>query len=197
MVDFGETTILASDDSGNNGALVAQQAVLGVAGTLQTLSFYVTPGTSAGSMRLGCYTDGGTVPNALVAQTNAFAVIDGWNTNPVISPTPMTAGTYWLVYEYDTGTVGLKVVTNGSFADVAFSFAAMPSTFPGGAATGSLHWSFFGSVSVGSGTTDSSKLLGKSVLLGRSMLLASPRERSPRSRFRRRGALYVSTLDRP
>src|SRR5262245_54240801 len=52
-VTIGETNILPDYDDGNANLLVAQQASLGQAATLQSLSFYVT--NAAGSLRLGVY----------------------------------------------------------------------------------------------------------------------------------------------
>jgi hypothetical protein len=52
-MNFGETRILTTPDSGNAGLLLAQKATLTTGGTLQTISFYVT--TAAGTMRMGVY----------------------------------------------------------------------------------------------------------------------------------------------
>ena len=97
-ITMGETTVFGSDDSGNGGLLLVQDATLAQTATLQSLSFYVN--AAAGNLRLGIYDatgpNGG--PGALKAQTNAFAPVVGWNTQSVITPVLLPAGAYWLAY---------------------------------------------------------------------------------------------------
>lgn len=170
MTDFGENTIQGTDDGGNQGNILAQQATLASPGTLQTLSFYVTPGTQAGNMRLGCFTESSALPGALLAETNSFSVVSAWNTQSVITPVLLSAANYWLAYQYDDGGVGLKISTFGigSFAFKGQAFGAFPGTFGTPDGSGSGHWSLYGTVT---GAAGSQIIIAPSYLLARNTLL--------------------------
>jgi len=92
---MGETNVLGSDDSENANYVLAQQATLGQAGTLESLSFYVSQ--AAGSLVLGVYdaSGPGNGPGTLIAQTAGFTPVVGWNTQSV-APVTLSAGTYRL-----------------------------------------------------------------------------------------------------
>jgi RNA polymerase sigma factor (sigma-70 family) len=146
---MGETNILSSDDSDNANLLLAQQATLAQPGTLQSLSFYVTQ--AAGSLRLGLYDASGPGggPGKLLAQTNAFTPVVGWNTAAVVSPAPLAAGTYWLAYlPSDNNLHFAKDRTSGSFAAYSFPFGPMPATFSTTAGRQTAHWSFYATLTM-------------------------------------------------
>ena len=110
-ISIGVTQILAGPDSGNANLLLAQKATLSQAATIQSLSFYVAQ--AAGTLRLGIYGTSGTSPGALLASTNSFTTILGWNTANVITPVVLQPGTYWLAYL--PSVLSLKSVTITSF----------------------------------------------------------------------------------
>jgi hypothetical protein len=85
-VTIGETQVLPTSDGGNANLLLAQQATLSQAATIQSLSFHVL--AAAGNLRLGIYdgTGPGGGPGAKKAETSSFAPVAGWNTANVISP---------------------------------------------------------------------------------------------------------------
>lgn len=179
-VDFGETTILTNDD-GNFGTVTSQQAALGTAGTLQTLSFYVKPGTALGHIVLGLYAESGGLPGAKLAQTAQFNAADAWNTQPVQTPVALAVGNYWLAYEYDDSTtLTIKVVGNGSFAQVTFTYnAVLPDPF-GTPGTGGFHWSFYGTVSTPTAFNNRSNQLRRGILAANVKMLTFPESIRPR-----------------
>src|SRR5215831_7351778 len=119
---MGETTQLPSPDNGNGNLLLVQDAQLTAAGTLESLSFFVT--TPAGSLILGVYDASGTGggPGKLLASTAPFTPVAGWNTQPVIAPVKLTVGTYWLAYlPSDNNLAFLKENAKGTAYYYAFA----------------------------------------------------------------------------
>lgn len=150
---MGETNILSSGDSGNGNLLLAQQATLSQAGTLQSLSFYVT--TAAGNLRLGVYDATGPSggPGSLKAQTNSFVPTTGWNTQNVVTPIALTAGTYWLAYLPSSSSLAFVRDGTGSFRYYSYTFGPMPTTFSTTPTSGTDHWSLYATLTQGGGTT--------------------------------------------
>ena len=146
-VNIGETTVLATNDSGNGGLLLAQQASLATTATIQSLSFYVT--TPGGDLRLGIYdaTGPGGGPGAKRAETNSFTPISGWNTANVIAPVSLPAGVYWLAYFPSSSALGFRVDTTGSAKWYSYPFGVMPNTFSTSPTSGAYHWSFYATLS--------------------------------------------------
>jgi hypothetical protein len=152
-VTMGLTTIAEHGNSGDGNLLVAYKTTLAQAGTLQSLSFYVT--TADGQLRLGVYDATGPNgrPGALKAETNAFTPTTGWNTQPVTSPVSLPAGTYWLTYHPSSSNLAFKtdfdwLNVNTYYADRAFG--PMPATFPAGQYSGGEAWSFYGTLTANS-----------------------------------------------
>jgi hypothetical protein len=147
---IGETNVLSNDDNGNANLLLAQQATLGQAATLQSLSFYVT--NAAGSLVLGVYDSAGPSggPGTKKAQTAAFTPVVGWNTASVTTPVALAAGSYWLAYlSSDNGLAFRKApVASGvpSSTFYSYSFGNMPSTFSTTPSTTTSHWSLYGTM---------------------------------------------------
>jgi len=148
---FGETAVLAQDDAGNGGLLVAQEAVLAQAGTLQTLSFYVT--TASGQLRLGVYdaTGPGGGPGAKRAETAEFAPQVGWNTVTVSSAVALPAGTYWLAYLSNTNALHFRMTTSGKARWYSVTYGPLPATYSSSPSSGTYHWSFYGTLVTGGG----------------------------------------------
>src|SRR5262249_569172 len=122
-VTMGESAIMPSDDNGNANLLLAQKTTLTQAGTLQSLSFYVTQ--AAGSLVLGVYDatglNGG--PGKLLATTNSFTPVVGWNTANVTTPVHLAAGTYWLAYLPSDNNLHFRVDrTSGTLEWYSFAF---------------------------------------------------------------------------
>jgi hypothetical protein len=152
---FGETNAVGTGgDGGNANSLLTQSATLSQAGTLQSLSFYVR--NAAGHLRLGVYDATGTGGEAgnLLAQTNGFTPINGWNTVNVITPVGLAAGNYWLAYLTDSNSLGFTVNSNsGQEYGYGYTYGTMPATFTyqaGG--SNAVHWSFYGTVTSGGST---------------------------------------------
>src|SRR5215471_1929471 len=93
-ITIGETNILPVADSDNANLLPAQNAVLSQPATIVSLSFYVT--AANGNLRMGIYdaTGPGGGPGKLIAQTNNFKAVQGWNTANVIQPVLLPSGNY-------------------------------------------------------------------------------------------------------
>ncbi|MCC7000691.1 MAG: PKD domain-containing protein [Gemmatimonadaceae bacterium] len=147
-VTFGESTLLPNVDGGNGDLLVAMQAAVPQGGTLQSLSFYIT--NAAGQLRLGVYDASGPNggPGALVATTNAFTPVVGWNTVPSTTAVTLPAGTYWLAYLASSSSLQFLMTPNGSGRWYSVPFGALPSTYSTSPAAGAYHWSFYGTLSV-------------------------------------------------
>jgi hypothetical protein len=142
---MGVTTVLPAADSQNGNLLLAQQATLSEAATLQSLSFYVS--SAAGSLRLGVYdsTGPGGGPGALLAQTAGAAAVKGWNTQPTGSGPTLPAGTYWLAYLPSSSTLAFHKENNtGPCYYYFYKYAAMPATFsPTPSSCTPTNWSFY------------------------------------------------------
>ena len=98
LITIGETNTSPIEDGGNGNLLIAQQATLTQAATLQSLSFYVM--NAAGNLRLGIYdaTGPGGGPGSKKAETNSFVPVLGWNTVDATPQVTLPPGTYWLAY---------------------------------------------------------------------------------------------------
>ena len=140
---FGETAILSVNDSGNSNTLVTQEAALSQPGTLQSLSLYVV--TAAGNLRLGIYdaTGSGGGPGNLLSQTSSVVPTTSWNTVPV-SPTALSAGTYWLAFLSDSNSLVTMATTgSGSYRYYTHSFGSLSNTLSNPSGDGSGHYSLY------------------------------------------------------
>ncbi|MBE7554342.1 MAG: hypothetical protein HS126_25090 [Anaerolineales bacterium] len=143
---IGETNILAADDSGNGDLLVAQQVILHQSATLQSLSFYIT--SAAGQLRLGIYDDAGGNPGTLRAQTTAFTPVVGWNTQNVLTPVLLPAGTYWLAYLAESNNLHFRVELSGSSRFYSHPFGVLPNTFSSSPSSDTFHHSLYATLLV-------------------------------------------------
>jgi hypothetical protein len=148
-ITMGQTTILASDDSGNGNLLLAQSATLPQSAALQSMSFYVT--TAAGNLRLAVYDSTGPSggPGAKVAETSEITTTTGWDTAPTTTHPTLNAGTYWLAYLPSSNSLGMKVANSGSEKHYGFTYGVMPSTFSTTPTSGTANWSIYASLSSG------------------------------------------------
>jgi hypothetical protein len=149
---FGYTAIAPTDDSGNRNLLLAQPASLSHAGTITSLSFYVT--TAAGNLRLGIYDNAGAggIPKNKLAETNGFTPTTGWNTVDLITPVALTAGTYYLVYLPSSNSLHFRVDADpaGPTAYVSsFTYGTMPATYPATPPSTPAQWSFYATLTSG------------------------------------------------
>jgi hypothetical protein len=101
---FGYDTQFANTTSGVNGVQVGTQVVLPEDGTLESIAAYINPGGGGKDYRYAIYTDNAGEPGNLIVET----AVDnqggtGWKTIPV-TPTPLTAATYWLALSFSHGT---------------------------------------------------------------------------------------------
>jgi Domain of unknown function (DUF1929)/Galactose oxidase, central domain len=140
-ITIGVTQVLTEFDNGNANLLLAQEATLSQAATIQSLSFYVAQ--AAGSLRLGIYGTSGTAPGSLLATTNSFTTVLGWNTANVITPVVLQPGTYWLAYLPSDNNLQFKKATRGFFVLKNFAYGPMPATFPPPSSSGPAQWSFY------------------------------------------------------
>ena len=144
---FGETAILPALTVQDSGKLWGQSADNTQAGTLRSLSIYVSS-TPAGTMQLALYDNSGSGggPGKLLASTKMFTVAQGWNTQPVITPITLPVGTYYLAFELQSSAVRLTLTNSGSKFYKYVAYGSFPSTF-GSATSGVGHRSFYGTVS--------------------------------------------------
>ena len=129
------------------GVLLAQKAYLATAGSLQNLSFYVDSG-AAGSMHLAVYSDNNGQPDKLLAKTADFTVVNGWNTQPVVTPVALQTGTYWLAYEHTDPGVQFLRFNYGSYVGMTHTWGALPASWGTSTLSGADHWSFYAKLGV-------------------------------------------------
>jgi hypothetical protein len=142
---MGETAVLNAADSQNGNLLLAQEATLSAAGTLQSLSFYVTQAT--GTLVLGVYTvTPSGMPGTLVAQTAEFTPVNGWNVASTTTNPTLQAGNYYLAYfPSSSGLSFVKENNTGNCYYYTLQFTAiLPQTFNGGPNNCTpTEWSFY------------------------------------------------------
>ena len=146
-VTMGDTAVETAADSGNANLVIAQQATLAQAGTLQSLSFYVT--TAGGQMYLAVFSDNGGKPGTLLGQTAVFTPATGWNTKPTTTAPSLPAGTYWLVYAPSSNTLAFRKQNNsGNCSYFPRTFQALPTGWPtaGVLSCTPTTWSFYATV---------------------------------------------------
>ena len=147
-ITIGDTTIESRDDSNNANCLTVQKATLSQTATIQSLSLYVN--ALGGNLRLGLYADNAGAPGALLASTNEFTPTStGWNTQNVVSPVSLTAGTYWLAYLPQSNNLGFKMSNNssGTALWINVNYGPLPATFPSASGGGAGQWSFYATLS--------------------------------------------------
>jgi hypothetical protein len=146
-VTMGNANVETGIDNGNGNILLAQQASLTTAGTLNTLSFYVT--TAAGSLVLGVYDNTGPSggPGKLLASTASFTPVTGWNTQNVTTKPNLAAGTYWLARLPSSSTLAYRARSSANCSYKSQSFGNLPATFPTGLSSCTpTTWSFYGTL---------------------------------------------------
>jgi len=131
--------------SGLGNRLVAQQVTLPESATIQSLSYYVA--TAGGQLRLGIYNNSGNAPGTLVAQTAAFTPVAGWNTQTVLTPSLLPAGTYWLAFLPQNNGLAGRVVPSGAGRHYSYTFGTLPGTFSSSSTSGAFHFSFYATLS--------------------------------------------------
>ena len=157
LVNYGQTGTLAKTDSGNANLVSVQQTNFSQGGTLHSLSFYVD--TAAGNLVLGVYDSSGANggPGKLVAQTQAFTPVVGWNTYSLSSTASVSAGSYWLAYLPSSNNLVMGFVSaSGQQAQTmnyTYSSTMTPSTFGPASDTGTGNWSIYATVAVSSSST--------------------------------------------
>ncbi|HQV93738.1 MAG TPA: hypothetical protein PLA27_07610 [Anaerolineales bacterium] len=145
--NIGETTVLGNAYSGLGNQLLAQQVALSQTATIQSLSYYVS--TAGGQMRLGIYSNVASGPGSLMAQTTAFTPVTGWNTQAVVTPTQLTAGTYWLAFLPQNNTLAGRVNPSGEGRYYSYTFGAMPATYSTSPTNSAFTFSFYATFSTG------------------------------------------------
>ena len=157
-VTIGSPFVWPAADGDNGNLLLAQVATLPQAGTIQSLSFYVT--TVAGNLILGIYDASGPSggPGALKAATASFAAKAGWNTAKVVTPVSLAAGHYWLAYLPSSNALGFrKMNTTGDCKMYSYSFGNLPSKFSTSPAScNPTTWSFYATLTASSSGATSS-----------------------------------------
>jgi hypothetical protein len=143
---MGQPNIFASANSGDANLLVAQKTPLNQAGTVNTLSFYVT--ATAGQLYLGVYSDNAGIPSSLLATTAVFTptcqAYPCWVTQPVVTPVLLQPGNYWLAYHPSSSSLAfVKADVGGGSVFYSRTFAALPSTFGQPFSTTSAQMSFY------------------------------------------------------
>lgn len=112
---FGNENIESSDLNNVKETQIATQVSLAENGTVTSISAYVK-GTTPKLLRLAIYSDAGGEPGSLIVETVTEAVESNlfhWHTTD-ISPTSLTAGTYWLALAFEHDTMYCKQSGSGA-----------------------------------------------------------------------------------
>jgi hypothetical protein len=120
----------AGTSTTGSGYLFGQQFTTASPSTVVRLGFIT--GASAKTAQLALYSDVGGNPDALVASTAVFSVVNGVNEVAVTSPAALPAGAYWIMTVFSDATLILESTgSNSTIKDVAFSIGTpLPTTFP-------------------------------------------------------------------
>lgn len=146
-IKFGEQVPGATDNSGDGNVLLIQPGAISVAGTLQYMAFHST--IPAGNLRLGLY----DASDNIVVQTASFAVVEGWNIQPV-SPVEVSPGTFGWAHNPSSSSMhyGLHSGVGGPHRLVAHPFGTLPSSWPGGGSGPTAgHWAAYCTVLIPAG----------------------------------------------
>jgi hypothetical protein len=105
---LGIATTEPTQDSGDADQVIATSATLNQAGTVESMSIYITTSGAVGHGMLAIYnaTGSGGAPGALVAQTPSFTLTSGWNTQSVTTPVALQAGSYYVAFTVDNNGAG-------------------------------------------------------------------------------------------
>ncbi len=156
IFQIGETAVLSDFDGSNADKLHAQSAVLNQAGSVISLSFYVTH--ADGDLRLGVYDSSGPSggPGLKVAETLAFTPVFGWNTANVMAPINLTPGTYWLAYLPSSNNLAFLKSANSSSSGRYFNyqFGVLPQVFSTNPTSTPSHWSLYATLTASGGSSN-------------------------------------------
>jgi hypothetical protein len=156
--DYGQCTKDGAFDVGEAATLETSVAAFDLyaskitlttnASLLKTLSLYADNAVAKAKFQIGLYDasgDGGG-PGKLLATTDSFENIAGWNKKPVKTFVALPAGDYWLGFQASSNTLRAKQSTKaGSYVKASAPWGSLPATFPAGtAATG--HFSIYATV---------------------------------------------------
>ena len=148
QVLLGDQNIESSLDSNAAGIAQAFQATAGASGSLNSISLYVDPSSTAGQIAIGLYNDAGGHPSALLTQAVFTPQAGVWNAVSVPA-TAVVAGTnYWIaVLGLGSGRPFFRDIMTGctSEGSASSSLTALPGTWSTGAIWGACGLSAFGS----------------------------------------------------
>jgi hypothetical protein len=104
-----------------------------IAAPITVTSLGVVGNAHAGGFNgiLALYTDFGGAPGGFVANTASTLVNPGSNVIPVVSPTQVPAGAYWIMAEYNGDPqICVDTATGNKIDYFAVGFGAVPAVFP-------------------------------------------------------------------
>jgi len=106
----GDTAVEPSNDASPAGEAEAWRAPAATGGPVQSLSAYLTSSTTASSVLIGLYADGGSKPGKLLAAGTIRSIAkNAWNSVTLASPVTLTQGsTYWLALSGQGGQVAYR-----------------------------------------------------------------------------------------
>lgn len=103
---FGKTTVGALSAASGSNVLHAERKELLEDGNVTSLTIYVGSPITTSKLKMAIYADSSGVPGALLAVTEEKVVVagfEGWLTFNLLTPTPLTAGFYWLSWWDESG----------------------------------------------------------------------------------------------
>jgi hypothetical protein len=116
------------------GDLLGQPVTVAEVVTVNALGVFGNQPASGVEGILALYSDLGGAPSALLAFTQSTDIVAGKNEIPLLTPTAVAAGAYWIVGQYSaSASICTDNSTTNSVDFVAVTYGALPNPF--GAAT--------------------------------------------------------------
>lgn len=150
LFNVGDINIETSVDSGDSDQVIVNQFA-SAAGTVQSISFYISPGTNVGTGYGVAYdsTGAGGAPGNLIAATNSVSLVNAWNTNPVVTPVFISAQNIYIGFLLSSGSAG-PMFTEPTTGAVQYFIAGQvtpPNPFGTGTAQPTILYSVYATLS--------------------------------------------------
>ncbi|HSW79343.1 MAG TPA: dockerin type I domain-containing protein [Candidatus Saccharimonadales bacterium] len=132
----GNSALELGTDSNSAGEAEAFKYTAVSSGAASTLTFYVDSGSGATGLKVGIYSNNGTVPGTLLASGSASTVNAGaWNVITLTSNPNITTGTvYWIAFLGTGGSLNFRNQASGSCSqsNSVTGLTALPPTWSAG-----------------------------------------------------------------
>jgi hypothetical protein len=165
-ITLGTSVIEPIVDNGDANILIATSATLSEPGTVGSMSLYIPSGGAVGDATLAIYdaTGSGGAPGALLAHTASFALVSGWNTQPVTTSVSLRPGAYYVAFmpsSNSAGPVYTRSASNSNYYVQTGSYGALPTSFGTGISQPGLAYSEYATLTASACTPTTCAAEGK------------------------------------